>query len=323
MRTALKNILFIASLLVMSGLSAQTKPDASAKFSQNQFRIGEQITLQLKLHYNEGTKHAKVTWPSISDTLVHNFTVVKKDTISTTLVNRASVLYEKAQKITVTSFDSGFYHIPAFRFIVDKDTVYTDSLMVYVSTIPVDTTQDIKDIKDIYTVPPPPEEPHSRMWLWILLIALFVIAVVIIILALLRNRKEEPVVVAPVRYVSPHEKVLAELSKLGMEKPWMSGDLKPYYISLTEILRGWIVDRYKIPAREMTTREIIRGLRALRASDQSIVYIERILIDADMVKFAKGKPSMDDCEKNLQLAFNYVNMTIPPVQPTYQQIFNG
>ncbi|HEU4719071.1 MAG TPA: BatD family protein [Bacteroidia bacterium] len=307
----LRLLVFFTCIFSCAGLHAQ-RVEAEAVLDRTNFRIGEQVNLKLAVHYMEGSQKSVVTWPEVSDTLVKGVEIVKDDSIHTKLVNRASVLYEQAKTLVITAFDSGNYTIPALRFIVDRDTVMTDPVAFYVATVPVDTTKPIRDIKDIYSdipdAPPVNEGKSSSPWIWIVsgLLSLLLIAGVIYFAT---RKKTAPVPLQPARHLFPHEKVLEMLAELGRRKPWLHGELKPYHVALTEIMRGWLVERFGIHAREMTTAEIIRVLSAMRNDPGNIMKLERVLRTADLVKFAKEIPADEENESSLSLAMSFVQAT--------------
>jgi len=304
-------VLLLAASCPAMKLDAQ-RVSAEAYLSHDQIKIGEQLELHLAVRYHEGSKKSVVTWPEFHDSIAPGIDIVKDDSISTKLADRPSVLYEQAKSMTITAFDSGRYNIPPIRFIVDSDTVQTDTLHLYVSTVPVDTTQPIKDIKDIYDVPPAPavapQPSPVNWWLWGGIAAAVIAAG--IIAWILTRKKPEIVVPAPaVHVLLPHERVLEELAALGRKKQWLSGESKAYHVAQTEILRGWIAERYRIPAREMTTTEIIRSLHVKQVHPSGIMQLERILNTADLVKFAKAFPSNEEIETNLGMAMEFVRAT--------------
>lgn len=321
-RCALHLLLLLAAFPAL--LFAQ-KPEAEATLERDQIRIGEQVKLHLSIHYTEGTKKANVTWPDLQGTLTEGVDIVGADSVKTALVNRASILYEQTRNLTLTSIDSGSYIIPPIPFVVNNDTVYSNEVSLYVTTIPVDTTKPIKDIKDIYSVPPAPPEPKQpwHLPLWLVIVALVVAAGIVTLVLVLRKKKTPEPLPVQQRGLLPHEKVLAELEELGRKKQWLHGELKPYHVALTGIIRGWIVERYRFPAREMTTNEIINRLQREGVNTQAVFEIERVLRTADLVKFAKAVPDNEENERVLQMAMNFVHATalypqVPPQIPTIQ-----
>jgi hypothetical protein len=321
MKTGISILIFFL-LSTGSFLHAQ-HAEAEAYLSQSQIRIGEQVELKLAVRYHEGSKKSVVIWPELKDTLSREIEIVKMDSIKTILASRASVLYQQSRAIIITAFDSGTYIIPSQKFVVEKDTIRTNALTLYVNTIPVDTTKPIKDIKGIYDVPPAPIGPDSippNHWWWWAIGAFALILILFLVLYFTRKKENLPLVPTFTKQLLPHEKVLEQLAELGRKKQWLHGELKLYHIALTEILRAWIVERYQIHALEMTTGEIIRTLNSKRVDSSALLKLERALRTSDMVKFAKGIPDPEENEIILQLAIDYVNATaIYPEPPIPQQ----
>jgi hypothetical protein len=146
-----------------------------------------------------------------------------------------------------------------------------------------------------------------------------VLGIIALVYFLMRKKKVLPSQLSSEQLL-PHEKVLKQLAELGKQKPWLHGELKGYHVSLTEILRSWIVERYRVHAKEMTTGEIIQSLHAHRADASAILQLTRVLRTADLVKFGKEIPPNEENENVLQLAMNFVQATAiypePPTPPT-------
>ncbi|HTF03028.1 MAG TPA: hypothetical protein VK826_03350 [Bacteroidia bacterium] len=293
---------------------------AEAVLVPNTIRIGEQCTLKLFVRYTEGSMTSDVRWPRINDSLAENITVLESDTVVTELVDRASVLYQQKNHWIITSFDSGTWIIPSVPFVVNGDTAWTNPVELNVNTVPVDTLQPIKDIAGIYDVPPPPEIAEAasdKMWWWIGG-ALVIIAVAITLFFLLKKKKQEPVAPVPVgRVLLPHEIILQKLSSMATHKPWRE-DIKAHYVELSELMREWLVERFHLPAREMTTYEIMMRLRRAPDSGNKTSELEHVFKTADLVKFGKSVPDEYISEKCIEHAIEFVMSTsfttvhIPP-----------
>jgi hypothetical protein len=72
---------------------------------------------------------------------------------------------------------------------------------------------------------------------------------------------------------------------------------------LTDIARNYIEEAIDIPAMESTTSELILGLRAASVRKkmtfpETIENLERVLKQADLVKFAKSKPLVKYTDRN-------------------------
>jgi hypothetical protein len=280
----------------------------TAKADTTQIRIGEQFHLNLSATVGPGTK---IIFPFLTDTFNH-FEVVNKgkiDTVSSAGKNTLTL----TQQLTVTSFDSGYFVIPPFSFVIKEspvksDTVLTEAMLMSVRTIPVDTTKEIKTIKPIMDVPFP--------WMDYLLYAVITaIAVVLIIYLVRRFSKKEVIMKAPVIRERPaHEIALEGLRRIEDEKIWQQGLTKKYYSEVADVLRQYIERRFEINAMEQTTDEILIQFSKSILHDADMEKLRFILMLADMVKFAKALPLPTENEKIMQYAYAFVNDTRPVVK---------
>lgn len=318
--------IFFFILLSAATLRAQNAT-AEALMDRYAIRIGEQCTLKLFVRYTEGSAKANVQWPIINDSITEHIEFLGADTVSTKLVDRVSVMYEQKCSWVLTSFDSGLWVIPPVPFVVNNDTVWTEMIELYVNTIPVDTSQGLKPIAAIYDVPapPPPIDDNSiSIWWWIGGGLLLITAVLLFLL----SRKKKPIPVAPVatgHVLLPHEVVLQKLNAMAINKPWRSGNMKGHYTELTELMRGWVVERFHFSAMEMTTYQIMMRLRRMPDSGNKTSELEHVLRTADLVKFGKQVPDDYTNEKCIQHAIDFVMSTsfatvqLPPPPNYYPQ----
>ncbi len=85
--------------------------------------------------------------------------------------------------------------------------------------------------------------------------------------------------------------------------------IKQYYSEVTEIVRRYIENRFKVMALEQTTDEIMFGLRRLNVKPVACGKVETLLQLADLVKFAKYQPGISEHEGMLTLATDIVEST--------------
>ena len=152
-KTHLKRLrLFIYLLLISVSSVNATLPAGpiivSARPDTNAIRIGEQFNIVLKVNTPTGVT---LNFPVFPDTL-GGIEIVSRGKVDTIIAkDKSNVTY--SQSLKVTSFDSGFYAVEPFHFTgINKetgitDTFSTEAFLISVKTIPVDTTQAIKDIK--------------------------------------------------------------------------------------------------------------------------------------------------------------------------------
>ena len=287
--------------------------NVTATLDTNAILIGQQTKLKLRAEYSTNNGAFTIDFPKIADTIIKQIEVVSRSKIATFCPD-SNDLERLAQQQTfvITSFDSGYYAIPPFRFIVNGDTikaVETEALLLSVNTVAVDTTKNIKDIK------PPIEVPFSwKEYLPYIYWGIGGLAVLAGTVLLLRNylkkRKAKPIVpeiIVP--KIPPHVTALERLEKLKEEKLWQQGKLKQYHSEISEILRQYIEHRFYIPAMEQVTDEILYAFRTADAPEEQKMKLRHTLILADLVKFAKELPLPNENEQSWLNAYEFVITT--------------
>ena len=118
-----------------------------------------------------------------------------------------------------------------------------------------------------------------------------------------------PVPVAPPR--PAHEVALAELRKLETLRLPFEGKIKEHYVRLSEILRRYLEDsrQFAMSALEETTYEIVRELRDKGYMQPVVDEVAAMCDEADLVKFAKFEPTIQECNEGLERVRRFVNET--------------
>lgn len=215
--------------------------------------------------------------------------------------------------IIVQSFDSGMYVIPAFKYVIGKDTFKSNELTLKVLPVKVDSLPNIHDLKPV--AEPPfffsdylPEFLVKYWWLIILVLVLIAAGIYAYFKWFKKGelplRKKEKV-------IPPYDEAIMKLTQLKSEHLWEAGQEKEYFTRLTDILRNYIDRRFEINAMEMTSSQIIDVLRKNEETMPVNVQLSKILEMADFVKFAKMRPLPEDNEVAYQRALNFVNETKP------------
>jgi hypothetical protein len=292
-------------------------------------RIGEQAKIDIYVNYNAKDKNIKIQWPEIGDTITGKVEVISVSPIDTTLPDKTnSTKIFQHQQIIVSVYDSGYFAMPGFKFILNNDTanpVFTNPLFLEVHTVPTDTSAaKLKDIKA------PFNEPFN--WKWYLGhiywgIGILLVLLITIILIRRYNRKKNEIEPEPEKpKIPPHITALAALEKIKEEQIWKEGKAKEYYSTISETVRTYIEDRFQVNALESTTDEIMKAFRSQVVDVESKEKLQQLLTLSDLVKFAKMTPIEDEHVFTLQNAFDFVNgtkreeeMTLPPQQPESEE----
>ncbi|AXG75236.1 hypothetical protein DVK85_06475 [Flavobacterium arcticum] len=272
-------------LLVVTTAFAQ-QPKVTTSIDSTKIKIGSQFNLTLKTTVDTT---ARVSFPEGKN--FGQLEVLESYPIDTL---RKDAMYELVKKYGLTQFDSGRYVIPRLPVVINDKTINTDSLLIEVNPVVVDTLkQKMYDIKDVATA-----ENKSLLWLWILIGIIVAAGIAFGAWWFIKKRKnankkpkEEEVI-----YTSPIEKATIQLKVLEDKSLLSKGEVKGYYSELTDIARTYIEEAIHIPAMESTTGELIEAMRNavrrknMKLSQETFEQLEKVLRNADLVKFAKVRP---------------------------------
>ncbi len=280
----------------------------SASIDTNSILIGEQAKIELSISYKVNKGTISIQLPQLYDTINEHIEIVHQSPIDTIIDKNDITSFKQTKQITITSFDSGYYAIPPFKFIVNKDTLVTEPILFKVNTVSVDTTKAIFDINK------PLEEPFSFVdwlkdnWPWIAG-GIILIAIIIFLIYYFKNKKPAPVKEEIIPDVPIHIITLQRLEEIKKQKLWQSGKVKQYHSEISEVLRSYLEGRYQIKALEVTTNEILHSLRLQNISQELMNKLSQTLVLADLVKFAKEKPLPNEHEISLLNTIEFVNST--------------
>lgn len=289
----------------------------SAQSNRTEMLIGEQATVSVALELETSDKWPDITFPYLQDSLPGGLEIVEFFPVDTVQPNESNrELFQLSQKYIVTTFDSGLYHIASFPVIVNRDTLWTNTLKLMVNTMAVDTTQTaINDIKDIYDIDLTWQDYVALYW-WIGALVIGLLILLLVGYYFWKKRREKPAVelVKPEPKIPAHVIALGALEQMVSEKAWMQSRLKKFHTDLTDVLRDYIEDRFDVHAQEQTTGEILQNLRFISMGEDATRQLQQVLRLADMVKFAKERPSEAENERSLQMAIQFVKATKPAPQ---------
>jgi hypothetical protein len=240
----------------------------------------------------------KVTWFPL-DTIPH-FEFLKKPPLDTT----ESIEGKKiTQVMTITSFDSGQWEIPQLELKVDKQSYYTDTLLIDVGFVPFDREADYRDIKNIIEV----NNPNTRYIPWVIAAAVL-ISLALLVYVLRKRRPADLEEKAEIPKLSPYDEAMQALAALRMKGLPQNGQVKWYYTELNDILRVFVSRKLSIATMERTNEELIMKLRELNLSRDSFSQLAQALRMSDYVKFAKYQPGVEDNEKNYEIIHSAIQI---------------
>ncbi|WP_235869100.1 BatD family protein [Polaribacter aquimarinus] len=270
-----------------------------AEIDTTNIRIGEQFNLKISVDEIQN-----VIIPKLQLKGLEIIDSTATDTLKNSLI----------RKYILTGFDSGAFYIPQQQIFVKNQAYLTDSLLVNVATVAVDTTKvkkfPIKSIKS---------EPYTfddfKIYIYIVLAALAIIAFWIYWFVIRKRKEEEEE--PTYRALPPYEEAIYRLNELDEKQLWQNNQTKEYYSELTEIVRGYIERELNVPALEKTTDEVLDMLKDFKDADviltsqETIDKLKSLLREADLVKFAKSKPLAPEIEEDRKDAEDIISNLKP------------
>ena len=299
MKRILLYILFLISAVTFSQASK-----VKVETNRTDIRIGEQFEYKISVDETEG-----VTLPKLEN--LRGLEVV--DTLRIDTIKKQLI-----RKYILTGFDSGAFHIPRQQVFIKNRAFLTDSLLINVVTVPVDTTKikqfPIKGIKGEPLV----FDDYKHFIYWI--IGILLLAGIVLYFALKRTQNTETYTSESL--LSPYKEALRNLDVLDKKLLWQNNKIKEYYSELTDVLRNYIERELHVSAMETTTDGLVETLSDFNDADtiltdtETIKKLESLLKQADLVKFAKSKPMAHIIESDRNIASHILDNLKPNIKET-------
>jgi hypothetical protein len=194
------------------------------------------------------------------------------------------------------------FSLPFMRAVkgIEHGMVLSDSAFVEIAPVLDAGNPSLRDIRELARSPLP-----DPLW-WSVALGLAAGAVWLV-RRLRRRRRLAPPPVAPPEPApppppDPYTVALAQLAEIERAGWPAQGEVAQHYEAVTDALRDYLEAAESLPARERTTSELLWALpphlveRGLRRR------CEEVLDEADLVKFARFRPSAAEAEAFLQRA---------------------
>lgn len=214
--------------------------------------------------------------------------------------------------LTLTSFELGEVEIPPIEVAVAApdgtvQTLLTDPFRIGVESVGLDESGDIREIKAPLSI--------ARNWWALLPWLLLVAALGAGALYLHRRMQARPAAEIPQPRTPPrphHLVALEALAELERSSLLERGQVKRWHVRVSEIIRAYVEGQLQVPALEMTTGEVVSGLRTAALGERITHAFHGFLSHCDLVKFAKLRPDADSSRELLGTARSLVEMTSGP-----------
>ena len=297
----MRNFIILFSIFFSFCASAQNV-EYGVKLDTNSMLIGDQQNLSFHI---KSEIPLNVKFPLFKDTLKSGVEIISGPLLDS-IVNDG--IYKYSSTYTITSFDTGYYLLPAYEIELKSEeynsTLRTDKVGFVVNTFEVDLEKDNYDIVMPYEAPLTFKEilPY-------ILYTLLGIVIIVLLVYLLRKIKLKKSETQEVKnQIPPFILAINELQVLKESKKWVAGQEKQYYTELVDIFRKYLDGEFDISAMETTTNEIMFALKNIELiSAKEKEQIQQMFSTADFVKFAKFTPMQDDNISYLDLSFKLIS----------------
>jgi hypothetical protein len=272
---AITTVLFL--LIALAG-KTQSTTTVRASVDKTNILIGEQINFVIEANIPENEPIGFFSPDSIA-----HFEFIQKGKIDTANTNKGTIL---KQLFRITSFDSGQWVIPSYT-LPQSSNLKTDSIVITVGYLPMDSTRDYNDIKEIIEV----NVARKQDWTWYY--AGGGILLLLLIIYLLSKKKKKAAVesaAAAEQVTDPYILALEQLDKLQKDSQ--------------------AAKRKNIHSLQQTTDDLVTQLRDIRLEKEQYNQLSQSLRLSDFVKFAKYIPTEAD-NKN---AFDTVKNAIQSIE---------
>ena len=269
--------------------------------------VGDPITVVVTVHH---AADAEVRWPDPVDAAP--FELLEPPVPRSTAAADGGV--ESRLELRVAAFELGELSFPSLDVEVvetggEATTLTTEEVPVAIESVGRDEGGDIRDIKGPLAI------PFAVVTLLPWLAAALAIAAGAAWIYRRYRRRSQPEALVPALSPRPaHEVAREALEALEAARLLERGEVKTYHIRLSDILRVYIEGRFRVEAMEMTTGEVLDGLRRADTDGGVVADVRRLLDRCDLVKFAKLRPATPECRELLPLARRVVDVTAP-VEP--------
>jgi hypothetical protein len=295
---ALALVLFIASVPALA-----QEVIAQQRVEPPRVKVGEPFTRTIAITHPIGHRYELLLPSDTGD-----FEVLDQSRRRDDAGERATTTFT----LRLSAFALGKLTLPPLPFEVSTPevtrTFTSDPAAIEVIATVAEDRAELHDIRPPEVVPVP-----NYLLAWILLGAAAAAALAFLAWRWWQRPRPAKSISAPPQPLEVRAR--AALAALAGESLPALGRNKEYYSRLSEIVRGYLGERYGVEALECTSSELLSALRALPAPGLPRDALAEFLSEADLVKFARAQRTPDDCARALDFAYALVERTTAPPLP--------
>ena len=316
----LKNINFTIAIIALlclvltgTGVTKENESGVStpvivnAAVDHSEITIGEKVRFSITVERDEDVS---VSFPEIGEALA-DFTVKSRGIDEPESLNNGMTL--QREWYVLETFSIGSYVIPPLKIQYDtpdgkSEEMETNEVFIVVKSVMAagETVEDIREIRGPVNV----SVNYTRLYL--IIAAVFgALAIAAGIVYFFKKRKGVEKVIAPPPPLPAHVIAYRALQKLVKMDLVIKGKVPEYYSLLSDIMRRYLENRFKLMAPERTTEEFLSEMSKadIMVSDHKLL-IKKFLEHCDLVKFAKYGPDEEEIKGVYDAAKKLVDETL-------------
>ena len=299
-------LLFLFPMLSSSslfGASGEVQPRITVRVIPDSVLVGDRIRCLITVYHSQKEVAALEGFDRSDSLASHSFELIRRKH-SSSFPSSGSGSEEFELELAV--FGRGQQPLPPFTVVfrdlqgrVTERVPYTSSASLFVRVLTDSSMRELRPLK-------PPLKPSIPSLLMMSVIAgVFGVAGMVLLLLFLLKRT----VRNSAERVDSGQVAQRKLRKLGSS---LSAGMPPHecYEELSNIMRSFLENHYRISALEAVTQEIERDLKKIGvAGFESIM---NLLKQADLVKFADCHPDVEESRQSLKKASEVIRSTRVP-----------
>ncbi len=292
------------AIISLAKINAQTTVEAA--LDSGKMLIGDQMKLHLTTSDIGATMSLVETTPLDS---TKNVEILSKG-VWEQINDKGNRFWRR--DITFTVWDSGFYAVPPLRVSYERASqkgVALTSRATFRVNLPAgaDTTQVVAPIKDVVREPFQWQDALPYIFAGLAALAVLIGG----IWFFNRGRKKLKPPVSKKANHPPHILAALKLAELKRSTLLSEGKIKEYHSELSYIIREYLEGRYKTPALESVTGDVMNQVKKLGFSQTQTDHLQELLETSDLAKFAKAIPP-DEAHHQMML---YAEQLIEATKP--------
>lgn len=231
----------------------------------------------------------------------YNITSVSTQSIKDSDFEFISLKLKDKKAITeLIPFNVGISTLPSLTLTLDGNLREIKTPPLPLEIKPLYNPKENDQIKDITPI-------FEFLWWLKLLIMIILILLAYLIYKKIKSKKNLNQYQISIDTRTPYEKAIDRLKELIAKKLIEQNKVKEYYTELSDIVRTYIEEEFKIPATQLTSNELIRKLKN-EFKIEIIIILREFFEISDLVKFAKYLPEIERINKNTQDAENLITL---------------